>query len=314
MKKLLLALITFGTLSMSAQQLISFEASEGYTTGDINGQNGWTVTGTGGVPPAPAFITGQVVSNTLATDGVNSFKVADEPLFGPQTAGPVIGGFYTLPTAASSTNFTVSFDTRITEDDGSDWVYRGVNVGTTSAIVYYFNFSYDGTVNAATVAPGATGPSLAATGATWLPNVWYRVKIVGTPAGIEYYINNALVYTGTALLPAPGNLNRIDFIHDNYGGDNYIDRIAINNESALSTQDVIKSENIISVYPNPTADFLNIKTEGKVKSILVYDMAGRAMDVKVSDKKVDVRALQTGAYIINVETSAGKTTEKFIKK
>lgn len=43
-------------------------------------------------------------------------------------------------------------------------------------------------------------------------------------------------------------------------------------------------------------------------------MADRKMDAQLSDNKVDVKNLESGAYIINVETTKGKSTEKFIKK
>ena len=83
---------------------------------------------------------------------------------------------------------------------------------------------------------------------------------------------------------------------------------------ALSTQDVQAAQLALGIYPNPTSDFINIISEDKIKTITVFDMTGKIMDVKFADKKADVRNLQTGAYIISVETTKGKTTEKFIKK
>lgn len=83
---------------------------------------------------------------------------------------------------------------------------------------------------------------------------------------------------------------------------------------ALSTQDVQAAQLALGIYPNPTSDFINIISEDKIKAITVFDMTGKIMDVKFVDKKADVRNLQTGAYIISVETTKGKTTEKFIKK
>lgn len=228
------------SLSLFSQQLISFETTEGYIIGDFNGQNGYSVTVTTVAPPI-LFFTGQVISTKQAKAGTNSFKVADEPLYGPQTNAPVICGFYTLPTAASGNSFTVSFDTRINLANGTDWVYRGLTMTTpTPSFVYYLNFSYDGTVLAGTV--GATGITAELTTATWLPNIWYRVKIIGTATAVQYYVDDVLVYTGTALTSNPGALDRMDFVYDNYGGDHFIDRIAINNEAVLATNDVISNK------------------------------------------------------------------------
>ncbi|WP_435522457.1 hypothetical protein [Chryseobacterium indoltheticum] len=59
----LMAIMSFGAFNFKAQiQKISFEASEGYTVGNLGGQQGWTVWG--GLPVANA----QVV-NSNPTDG-----------------------------------------------------------------------------------------------------------------------------------------------------------------------------------------------------------------------------------------------------
>ncbi len=44
----------------------------------------------------------------------------------------------------------------------------------------------------------------------------------------------------------------MDFVHDNYLGTAYIDRIAINNEAVLSTNDNSAiTKNKLSISPNP---------------------------------------------------------------
>ncbi|QQV03830.1 MULTISPECIES: T9SS type A sorting domain-containing protein [Chryseobacterium] len=297
-----------------SQQLISFEASEGYTLGNIYNQQGWITTSNGATPPV--YISNQVVTNELSTGGTNSLKLVKETAFGNQSS-PVMGGFLTLPTAPSATNFTLSFDVRITDQsaDSSDFLFRGVTVGTTSTIAYYITFRFNGAISVANIVPPATTPTVVATTATWVPNTWYRVKIVGTATNLLYYINNTLVYTATQLSTTPGNINRIDFVHDNYLGSAYIDRIAINNEASLSANDsmsVIK--NMLSISPNPTSDILNIKTDSKINAVSVVDMTGRKVDVKLNDTQVDVRSLPAGTYLINIETKDGISTEKFIKK
>ena len=83
---------------------------------------------------------------------------------------------------------------------------------------------------------------------------------------------------------------------------------------ALSTQDVTAATLSLNIYPNPTSDFLYIKSDEKIKSISVTDMSGRKMNEKLNGNSVDVRSLQTGTYLISIETAAGKSTEKFIKK
>jgi hypothetical protein len=43
-------------------------------------------------------------------------------------------------------------------------------------------------------------------------------------------------------------------------------------------------------------------------------MSGKKVEVKLSNNSVNVRNLESGTYMINIETTTGKSTEKFIKK
>lgn len=70
----------------------------------------------------------------------------------------------------------------------------------------------------------------------------------------------------------------------------------------------------VKIYPNPTSDILNIKTDFKINAVSVVDISGRKVNVKLDGNKVDVRGLSAGTYLINVETKDGISTEKFIKK
>ncbi len=83
--------------------------------------------------------------------------------------------------------------------------------------------------------------------------------------------------------------------------------------SSLSVNDTA-AENSNSVYPNPTSDILNIKSKDKVTAVSIYDMSGKRIGASVINNTVDVRALQSGTYIINIETENGRSSEKFIKK
>ena len=82
----------------------------------------------------------------------------------------------------------------------------------------------------------------------------------------------------------------------------------------LGTNEVSNAENLISVYPNPTSDFLNIKAKDKIKNVSVYDLSGKNVRVDISGNTVNVKHLQSGTYMITVETANGKVSEKFIKK
>ncbi len=76
----------------------------------------------------------------------------------------------------------------------------------------------------------------------------------------------------------------------------------------------------ISIYPNPTSDYINFKmgsTQADIKSVTVYDIAGKIVipAAQTSDNKIDVRKLSTGTYIMLLTDSDNKSySEKFIRK
>jgi len=92
-----------------------------------------------------------------------------------------------------------------------------------------------------------------------------------------------------------------------------IDDVKITQQAILGTSE-IAANTTMGIYPNPSSDFVNLKTGSKITKTEVFDMAGRKVNVAVKDDKIDVRALQPGTYIINAETKTKKYSQKFIKK
>ena len=84
-------------------------------------------------------------------------------------------------------------------------------------------------------------------------------------------------------------------------------------QATLGTSEV--SENAkVGISPNPATDFITVKSKSKINSIEVFDVVGRKMTTTFNDDKIDVRNLQSGSYILKIETKDGIKTEKFIKK
>lgn len=73
------------------------------------------------------------------------------------------------------------------------------------------------------------------------------------------------------------------------------------------------SQNQISglqVYPNPTKNFLNIKTDSdSTKNVEIYDIVGKKVLVENTQNRLDVSSLLTGMYIVKI-TEDGKTSTK----
>ena len=67
-----------------------------------------------------------------------------------------------------------------------------------------------------------------------------------------------------------------------------------------------------SIYPNPTKDFVYVNGRD-IKQVIISDISGRVL-LKSTEKKIDVRSLVSGTYIVQIETKSGNhVTEKLIK-
>lgn len=299
MRKILFSLFAVAALSSTynAQQKISFESSEGYTLGTLSGQQGWEAWG--GIDDGDTKVV-----NTTYTDGVNSMFV--------ESWGDVMDycGVEKNITSLTSNKYSVSFDYKIEDTGGSDYEIDFYNkVGTTYNIVAAFGIGYQaGAIKYANMSTS----QFANSGINATVDTWYNLKIIvdKTLDTIEYQINGTSV--GTSPLGANKDVNLIDFTFDDYGTGFNVDNILMS-DLTLST-DETKTKAAISVYPNPTSDFISILTDDKVNGVQIFDASGKLVVKSNGDKKIDVRNLQKGSYIINIETPDSKISKKFIKK
>lgn len=303
-KNYLIALSLVSTLAV-AQQTISFEEGEGFTVSDINGQGTWISTPTGGVPPN---VTSQTITTDNASNGSHSLKIVKESAYGTQTS-PLVGGFDNLVIPLAYTNFSVSFDINMSQLNGSVFGFQAVNT-TEEQFVVRVDFDNTGGVKILNTVAGNL--ILDAATSTWIPNTWYRFKVVGSATDIKYYVNDTLIYTGSAVSELA--IDQLRFAHNNNVGTAYIDHVKINNETLLSTKDVAAASNKLSIYPNPTTDFIKIRSSSTIKNVNIFDSTGKNITLKLEGDQVDVRSLPSGLYLVNIETDGRNFTEKFIKK
>ena len=82
------------------------------------------------------------------------------------------------------------------------------------------------------------------------------------------------------------------------------------------------AENMISnlsIYPNPTNGMLFVKNEGNLKSITLYDLAGKAISVKQVEGKqlieINASKFQKGVYMLRITDNKGNVANhKFVKE
>jgi hypothetical protein len=92
-----------------------------------------------------------------------------------------------------------------------------------------------------------------------------------------------------------------------------LDDVQVTSSAVLGTSD-IKNNEQVGIYPNPSTDFITIKSKSEIISTEIYDATGRKVSGQSKTDKIDVRNLLPGSYILNINTKAGKTSTKFIKK
>jgi hypothetical protein len=73
--------------------------------------------------------------------------------------------------------------------------------------------------------------------------------------------------------------------------------------TATSVHDI---DDIISIFPNPTTDYLTINYEGEKE---IYNMLGVKIMI-TNNNEIDVRDLASGVYIVRLE----EENLRFIKK
>lgn len=311
MKKYLFSLLAIAGLSLaSAQVVISFESSEGYIPGDINGQNGWVVTGAG----EGAFITEQHIVAENASHGEWSFKNAYEGVF-PAQNGAIVGATYTLSAPVELPGMVLEYtihpavDEEGEANDYSDFVFWMFNEA--GQFIQAVNFNYENSIQAIGMNAGQ---------AAWLNYGTFTrggtyeitIETMGDQLGLS--VNGEAL----ALLPAmnPGNLGLIRMAHDNYAGDAYYDNIRIN--AHLSVADVAGLTRGSVVYPNPARDVLNVQLadgfDAAKTSVHVLNTAGQRVASFRNINDINVSRLTPGVYVLEITDGVNVETKKIIKK
>ena len=86
------------------------------------------------------------------------------------------------------------------------------------------------------------------------------------------------------------------------------------NASAVSIQENLEQENLITVYPNPSEGLFNLKSVEEIKNIIVYNIVGEVV-YETNTKKLNLIDLPQGVYYLKVITRSNNNyTNKIIKK
>lgn len=306
MKKIYFIAATLVCTTIAAQQTISFESAEGYTLGDINTQNGWTVTESSDGP-----LTNQIVTDEVSKTGTQSFKNAHVPQYSDQWF-PIFGAEKSISPPSAYQNTTISYDFYSPSQLGSDFEFALYSINQVTEeydIVLAVGFENRGFIY---IYPELNFGGFSYAEQKWQTNTWYNVRIEIKEETIRFFLDNEL------MLDAPNNskvnINGMTLLHNNFGGDAYYDNIKIN-EAVLAVNSVKKGK--MSVYPNPVKDVLHVQLPAteKVATIAVHNLVGQKINAVDSAGEINVQNLKAGTYVITVTDTKGVSySSKFVKQ
>lgn len=282
MKTILLsifAVATFSNAILAQTFKYSFETSEGFTVGDLSGQH------------PQIYTNGATFVNTdFASDGTQSVKILND-----YEALSFHGAPAYNKTSISSDVYVPALGTGALSLEVGDYGVILSN-GEIWAQQWFGDFEFE------IIASYETG-------------MWYHIEFVMDYSShtIEILINNVSYYTDAL----PGNLPTFSTIYFNtleLGNEFYFDNIEVKDSSATLGVSDANAKSKLTVYPNPTSDFINVKSDKKISQITIVDLSGK-MVKQTKENLVDVQSLAQGIYIANIKFEDGSSeSKKIIKK
>jgi hypothetical protein len=96
-------------------------------------------------------------------------------------------------------------------------------------------------------------------------------------------------------------------INNACGGDNFCKNVQVTNTLGISE----KTMKQITVYPNPTRDFINIAGTDKISRLRILDIAGKTVyDQANNQNQISISGFEAGIYLIELTSNYEKTIRK----
>lgn len=311
MKKITLLFIASISLALSVNsQTISFEASEGYVLGSINGQNNWQV-------PQDSdgeYLQNQVITDEAASDGTYSLKIVYEPEF-PGFTDPQIGGLYNYDTTLTTDQATFSADVYISSEQGMSGLSFLFGLVDMSEERYrtYVNFAYDGHMDALVQSPDPGRIERVGLGRQWEPNTWYNIKMELNGPEVKYYLDGELIHE--AELASTGIIDQVRFVHDNYQGFVYIDNFKTNDEE-LSIVDF--DSKTVTHFLDQNSQILTLtSTDEAFSNVSIFNALGQNIldnNLSKTTEEIDMSGFNNGLYIVRMNVGSSVKTVKILKR
>ncbi len=182
-----------------------FDSSEGFGTGVLNGQNGWTVFNASTAQP--------IVSDANPAGGDQHMRIEKDPAIPTNT---LTGGFSpdmgALPVGPSTT----SIDVAINMTGGADYTVVP-QAPSQNSLTARVNFRFDGNIRV--LDNLGAGLAFVDTGADWIGDGQYRNLTIAVDPGantIDYFYDGALIYSSVAGVFAGTTTEQVVLFSDNF--------------------------------------------------------------------------------------------------
>lgn len=228
------------------------------------------------------------------------------------TDGTLLGSFDTtnspFDVVDTGTEAIISF---ISSDSIERFDYSGNSLATITTVVDFpQQLQYNASDNSIYVA-GFSSPSGAyqfdiATGS----QLYYSGVVMGLRGIIELDNGELLISNGSGIFSLNTSTNSTTSITT--GSSQYFTRVDL---SPLSTKE--ESLESFSMFPNPATNYLRISSKTQFNKIIVSTTLGQmvySLETESTYEEIDISQLNSGIYIITVESITGKQVKKFIKK
>jgi hypothetical protein len=184
-----------------------------------------------------------------------------------------------------------------------------------------YMYSFDGKVVDVTTAPFVIGQFSNTTGPVVYDTYYNRVCFAsydfsGNITFKRFNPNTFLLFDSLPISQAFGSVKNIITCGNGCYAFNTTDnKVVIIKDSTLGLSE-IKTKNKLAIYPNPTTDYIYIKSDLEIKEIKISDLNGRIINnIDFLDGKVSLGGLETGIYLAKIiDINGNITTEKIIKK
>lgn len=98
----------------------------------------------------------------------------------------------------------------------------------------------------------------------------------------------------------------------------YLDNIKLSTDSSFVSTDIIENKKIsneVILFPNPTSNFVNIKSSRNIYSVEIYDLLGNILTTKNNDNNIiDISDLSNGIYFLKmIDKNNHQIINKIIK-